>query len=66
MELDGVETERSSSGTASRAIDGDTLGEGESGRCSGEARPLSVSLWLTVGLDVASAMTGTRAVANTQ
>lgn len=50
----GVETERSSSGTASRAIEGDTLGEGESGRSSGEAIPLSVPLWLVVGLDETS------------
>lgn len=51
---EGVETERSSNGTASRAIEGDTLGEGESGRCVGEARPLSVSLWLVVGLEETS------------
>lgn len=40
-ELDGVDTERSSSGTASRASDGETLGEGEHGRCSGEVTLLA-------------------------
>lgn len=54
VQLDGVDTERSRSGTASSAIDGDVLGDGESGRCSGEARPLSVSCWLVEGLDVVS------------
>lgn len=54
VELDGVDTERSSNGTASNAIEGETLGEGESGLCSGEARPLSVSWWLAEGLDIAS------------
>lgn len=39
-ELEGVETERSSKGTASSASDGETLGEGDSGRCTGEVRPL--------------------------
>lgn len=36
-ESDGDETERSSSGTASRASEGDTLGEGELDRRSGES-----------------------------
>jgi hypothetical protein len=38
MELAGVETERESCGQASRAREASTEGEGEPGRCSGEAR----------------------------
>jgi hypothetical protein len=34
-ELDGVDTERARSGTASSANEGVTLGDGELGRCSG-------------------------------
>lgn len=66
-ELEGVDTERSRCGTASSAIEGDVLGEGESGRCSGEARPFSVSLWLADGLDELTSTTSailTRAVNN--
>lgn len=40
-ELDGVEVERSKYGTAPSAIDGDTLGDGELGRCSGEVTLLA-------------------------
>lgn len=36
MVLEGVETERSSNGTASRASEGVTDGEGESGRWRGD------------------------------
>ena len=36
VEEDGVDTERSRTGTASRASEGDTLGDGELGRRSGE------------------------------
>lgn len=36
-ELDGVDAERSRCGTASRASEGETLGDGELGRSSGEA-----------------------------
>lgn len=49
-ELEGVDAARSSCGTASRASEGDTLGEGEHGRCSGEATLLAA------GLDVDSAI----------
>lgn len=49
-ELEGVETERSRSGTASRASEGDTLSDGESGRVSGEA------MLLAGGLGVMSAI----------
>lgn len=35
-EVEGVDTERSRCGTASRAREGETLGEGELGRCRGE------------------------------
>lgn len=42
--VDGVETARSSSGTASSARDGDVLGEGELGLWSGEATLLSGGL----------------------
>lgn len=45
-----METERSSSGTASRASEGDTLSDGESGRVSGEA------MLLAGGLGVMSAI----------
>lgn len=37
VEVEGVETERSSGGTASSAREGETEGEGEEGRCRGEA-----------------------------
>jgi len=43
-ELAGVETERSRLGTASRASEGDTLGEGEEGRCTGELSVLAGGL----------------------
>ena len=36
LELDGVDTERSSRGMASRASDGEMLEDGESGRCIGD------------------------------
>lgn len=39
-----METERSSNGTASRASEGETLGEGELGRCAGEVTVLSGGL----------------------
>ena len=43
-ELDGVETERSRSGMASRASEGETLGDGELDLCSGEVAPLTGAL----------------------
>ena len=42
--VDGVETARSRSGTASRASDGEVLGEGELGLWSGEVTLLSGGL----------------------
>lgn len=42
--MDGVETARSRSGTASRAREGDILGDGELGRWSGDATLLSGGL----------------------
>ena len=43
-ELDGVDADRSSRGTASRASDGETLGEGDAGLCSGDGMLLGVGL----------------------
>lgn len=43
-ESDGVENDRSSGGTASRASDGETLGEGEAARCNGEVFALAGTL----------------------
>lgn len=43
-EYDGVETERSSRGTASKAREGEMLGDGEPGRCSGDVMVLSGGL----------------------
>lgn len=40
-ELAGVETDRSRFGTASRASEGDMLGEGDEGRCTGELSVLA-------------------------
>ena len=42
--VDGVDTARSRSGTASRASDGDILGEGELGLWTGEATLLAAGL----------------------
>lgn len=39
-ELEGVDTERSRRGVASRAKEGDTLEDGELGLCSGEVATL--------------------------
>ena len=44
VELAGVDTERSRLGTASRAREGDTLGDGEDGRSEGELRVLAGGL----------------------
>lgn len=58
VDVEGVETDRSSWGTASSARDGETEGEGEEGRCCGE-----VAL-LAGGLETVSAIFGqTRIVA---
>lgn len=42
--MEGVETERSSEGTASRAREGEMDGEGEDGRCCGDVAVLSGGL----------------------
>lgn len=58
VDVEGVETQRSSSGTASRARDAVVLGDGDLERCSGEA------MLLTGGLGVDSAIAPVRVQCN--
>ncbi len=51
-EVEGVDTERSSSGTASRAREGETLGEGELGRWMGEVTVLEGVSAVMVGTSI--------------